>query len=131
MTARSLLLPAPEDRRASAAARMRWRDARLFQIHVQQLLASEQVTFMQWLLLETIQELRDETRAAASQIAIAERAGLTRMVVSYWMIVMDEDALVDRGPDADGRAYRVLLTSLGERTLQRCNELLEAAGLTG
>ena len=30
-----------------------------------------------------------------------------------------------------GVAWRVILTELGERTLQACNERLEEAGLTG
>lgn len=86
---------------------------------------------MQWLLLETVRELCDETCDAVSQNAVAERAGVARQVASYWMIVMSEDALVDRGPASEGHSWRVILTDLGERTLQACNERLEEAGLTG
>jgi hypothetical protein len=47
------------------------------------------------------------------------------------MIVMSEADLVDRGPSATGRAWSVILTDLGERTLQACNDRLEEGGLTG
>jgi hypothetical protein len=85
---------------------------------------------MEWLVLETVRELCDETGGAVSQNLVADRAGLTRQVASYWMIVMSETDLVDRGPSATGNAWRVILTDLGERTLQACNERLEEAGLT-
>ncbi len=87
--------------------------------------------FTEWLLLETLKELFEETGDAVSQTAIAERAGITPKVASYWLIMMSENALVDRGPTSEGTAWRVVLTSLGERTLQACNERLEDAGLTG
>jgi hypothetical protein len=120
-----------DEARRSAAARKRWRDARAFQADVQTVLAGFAIQFMEWLLLETLHELIDETGDAVSQSAIAERAGLTRKVASYWLILMSETALVDRGPCSEGTAWRVLLTDLGERTLLTCNERLEQAGLTG
>jgi hypothetical protein len=92
------------DARPSAAARKRWRDVRAFQADVQTVLAGASVQFMEWLLLETLQELVDETGDAVCQSAVAERAGLTRKVASYWLIMMSETALVDRGPSSEGTA---------------------------
>ena len=126
-----LLLPCGQRTGRTAAARKRWREARAFQADVRVALSEQRVEFMEWLLLETVRELCDETCGAVSQNMVAERAGLTRQVVSYWLIVMSETALVDRGPSALGVAWRVILTELGERTLQACNERLEEAGLTG
>lgn len=91
----------------------------------------EHVPFVMWLMLETLQELFDETGDAVSQNALAERIGLTRQVTSYWMIMMSEAGLIDRGPHPNIAAWRVILTDLGERTLVACNQRLEAAGLTG
>lgn len=88
-------------------------------------------TFVEWLLLETLQELIDERGDAVSQADIARRSGLSERVVSYWMLLMSDLGLVDRGPDSDGRAWRVLITDLGRLMVQVCNERLEAAGLTG
>jgi len=128
---RTILLPRGEHARLSAAARKRWRDARAFRADVQATLVKQHVSFMEWLLLETVRELCDETGDAVSQNLVADRAGLTRQGTSYWMRVMSETALVDRGPSATGQAWRVILTDLGERTLRACNERLEQAGLTG
>jgi DNA-binding IclR family transcriptional regulator len=81
------------------------------------------------LLLESLAELIAEQRDAVSQVAVAQRAGLSRMVASYWMTLMSEDGLVDRGPDGDGRTYRIWMTEFGARTLRQCNDRLEARGL--
>jgi DNA-binding MarR family transcriptional regulator len=120
--------PAPIPRK-SASARQQWSAARVFQQKAQRLLAT--VPFVEWLLLETLQELMDEANDAVTQVELARRCGLSERVVSYWFTMMNEFGLIDRGPDADGRAWRVILTDLGERTLQLCNERLEEAGLTG
>ena len=103
----------------------------MFQADAQMVLTRTGIQFTEWLLLETIQELLDETGDAVSQSAIAQHAGLTRKVASYWLILMRENALIDRGPASEGTAWRVILTDLGERTLRACNERLEEAGLTG
>ena len=87
---RRLLLPCGERTGRTAAARKRWRDARAFQADVQVTLSELRVQFMEWLLLETVCELCDETGDAVSQNMVAERAGLTRQVASYWLIVMSE-----------------------------------------
>ena len=129
--AQSILMPPEQLERATARARKRWRDARAFQRDVQRALVREQVPFAMWLILESLKELASNLGEAVSQNAIAERSGLTPQVVSYWLRVMSEDALLDREPDGDGRAWCVCLTDLGERTLSSCNERLAAAGLTG
>ncbi len=116
--------------RASSAARASWRAARLFQQQAQLALATEQVPFVQWLLLETLRELTEEGVGCVTQTGVANRAGLARGVASYWMVIMEEYGLVDRGRDAL-RTYDLILTSSGEATLRRCNERLEAEGLTG
>jgi len=85
---------------------------------------------MQWLLLETVEELRQAKFERVTQSAVAKRAGLARGLVSYWMRMMEEYGLIDRGQDAVP-SYDLILTSSGAATLRRCNERLEAAGLTG
>jgi DNA-binding MarR family transcriptional regulator len=85
--------------------------------------------FFEWLILETLQELLDETGDAVSQIEIARRAGLSKTKASHWMFWMEEHGLIDRGPSSDGRAYRIWLGGRGEELLRICNERLEAAGI--
>jgi DNA-binding MarR family transcriptional regulator len=117
--------------RPSAHVRQQWREARIFQRSAQRSFKESTTTFVEWLLLETLQELIDERGGAVSQAEVARRSGLSERVVSHWMLLMSDMGCVDRGPDTDGRAWRVLLTELGKRTIQVCNERLEAAGLTG
>ncbi len=115
--------------RVGAVARERWRVARRFQMDVQRALSQQGVTFMEWLLLQTIEEMYEETPERVSQSALAHRTGLSRAVVSYWMREMEEYGMVDRGEHYDPRAWSVILSGMGRLTLQRCNERLEAAGL--
>jgi hypothetical protein len=107
--------------------RAAWRASHRFQMAAQKALGRN--TFYEWLLLEALKELIDETGDAVSQIAIAKRAVVTKMMASYWMLWMEEHGLVSRGPSADGRAYRILLGELAEDTLRAWNERLEAAGI--
>ena len=105
--------------RVSSAARARWRAARLFQQQAQLVLATEQVPFVQWLLLETLKELLDEGRESVSQAAVANRAGLARGVGSYWMVMLEEFGLVDRGRDALLRSLWLRRASAG-LLINRC-----------
>jgi len=111
--------------------RRQWRESIEFKHRVHAALLPEGVSFVEWLILETVQEAIHETRDAVSQVEIAHRAGLSERVVSYWMLQMSEYGAIDRAPTADGRAWRVLLTRGGRRSRNRCNLRLEAAGLTG
>jgi DNA-binding MarR family transcriptional regulator len=115
----------------SQRQRQIWTSARRFQESVQEALATEGITFMEWLLLETLQELITERGDAVSQADLARRTGISDRVISYWMRQMTEYGAVDRGPTPDGRAWRVILTRGGERSREQCNQRLEAAGLTG
>jgi DNA-binding MarR family transcriptional regulator len=116
---------------ASKLQRRQWRDARRFQARAQKALAREGVSFVEWLVLETLHEAITELDDAVSQVEVARRTGLSQRVVSYWMLQMTEYGAVDRAPTPDGRAWRVLLTKGGQLTRDRCNQRLEAAGLTG
>lgn len=115
----------------SAAARKQWRDARRFQIHAQEILANVGVPFVQWVVLESLRELSLEHRDAATPARVAERTGLSRIVTSYWLILLDEKGLIERGAQRSISAYRVLLSPRGEETLRQCNERLGLSGLLG
>jgi DNA-binding MarR family transcriptional regulator len=122
--------PAPAPR-TSAKQRQLWRQARQFRERADHVLSEHKVTFIEWLLLETLEELIDERNDAVSQVDVARRSGLSERVVSYWMAVMSQVGAIDRGPTADGRAWRVLLTTGGQAVLRECNHVLEEAGLSG
>ena len=88
------------------------------------------MSFVEWLLLEALAELVKETGDAVSQQAVATRAGVSKVVASYWMSDMEEDCLLDRGLGEDSRSYLLLLSEEGVEALQRCRVALSKAGLT-
>ncbi|HVY30076.1 MAG TPA: hypothetical protein VHB79_26145 [Polyangiaceae bacterium] len=90
----------------------------------------QRTSFVEWLLLQTLSELEGDDNEGVAQNEIARRTGLSRKVVSYWMIMMADCGLVDRGQGDDPRSWGVLLSSRGEELLRVCNERLAAAGLT-
>lgn len=104
------------------------KEARAFQSRAQQVLA-HQMTFTEWLLLETIEELSGEMPDAVKQNAIAARSGLSRSVVSYWLEIMAECGMVDRGEHFNPRAWSVIVTEPCRVTLRDCNRRLQSAGL--
>lgn len=116
--------------RPSAKARRLWRAARSFQAGVQRALLPRGVTFMEWLMLETIDELNAESCDQVTQSSIAARSGVSPAVISYWVTTMSEYGAVARVEHDDPRAWGVVLTDGGQRQLAECNERLEAAGLT-
>ena len=107
--------------RVSAKARAKWRAARRFQQATQRAVGMK---FVEWLLLETLAELTEEKAGPVSQVAIAERSGISDKLTSYWMTSLHEIGFVDRGPDEDGRAYDVRLTANGHELLSSSNERL-------
>ena len=86
---------------------------------------------MEWLMLETIQELGAESCDQVTQSAIAARTGVSPQVISYWVTTMSEYGAVARVEHDDPRAWGIVLTDGGMAQLEQCNERLEAARLTG
>ncbi len=86
------------------------------------------LTFTQWFVLEATDELVRDNGDAVSQSAVAGRAELDRATTSQVMTALAKLGLVDRGPDMDGPAYRVIVTNQGRRTLRRAAERLDAIG---
>lgn len=116
-------------RKASAALRQRYRQARELQAAAQRALGPSR-PFVEWLLLETIDELTKEHGAEVTQSQLATRTGLSRKVVSHWMCLLADLGFVNRGEHMDGRCWGVLLSKMGKDALAYCNERLEAAGVT-
>lgn len=114
----------------TAAARDRWREARQFEARTRDVLSLQRTDFTEWLLLQTLSDLRGGDSESVKQNEIASRTGLSRQVVSYWLIIMADCGLVNRGQGDDPRSWGVLISSRGEELLRACNERLAAAGLT-
>lgn len=115
---------------STSAARARWREARQFEARTREVLGLQRMSFVEWLLLQTLSELKSGDLEGIAQNEIARRTGLSRKVVSYWMIILSDCGLVDRGQGEDPRSWGVILSERGEELLRACNERLAAAGLT-
>ena len=104
---------------AAETCRERFRDAMAWRREVERELVDLKITFAQWTVLETARELIESTEDAVSQNDVASRAEIDRMTVSQVMKNLSNADLVDRGPDMDGRAYRIWLTKKGERAAKQ------------
>jgi DNA-binding GntR family transcriptional regulator len=85
--------------------------------------------FAAWLVLVTLYELEREIGEELNQNAIANSAGLSRMVVSYWIAVFEREGWIDRDEHFKPQAFGVGITDSGLRVLHECYERLE--GLRG
>src|SRR4051812_31579185 len=84
-------------------AAMRWRRA------VERVTSEVGLTFTQWLVLDSIRELFEETGDASVQNEIAARTELDRSTISQVLRALESKGLVDRGIDLVGTAWRTLL----------------------
>jgi DNA-binding MarR family transcriptional regulator len=73
---------------------MRWRR------RVNRALSPLGLTFTQWLLLQTMRELIDETRDAVSLMDITKRSGVDKTTVSQVMMRLFKHNLISIGPAA-------------------------------
>jgi DNA-binding MarR family transcriptional regulator len=100
---------------------MRWRRS------VDAVLTAAGLTFTQWLVLDALQELIEETGDAVSQNEVCARVELDRSTVSAVMRLLQEKQLVSRGIDITGRAWRVFLHGRASAILQACEFPIEQA----
>ena len=84
------------------------------------------LTFTQWLLLDALRELFEETRDAVTQNEIASRLELDRATTSQVIRALDRKHLVSR-EGGWGRCALVLPTEKAEALLLRLYPLLDAA----
>ncbi|HEX7454097.1 MAG TPA: hypothetical protein VF294_17510 [Polyangiaceae bacterium] len=81
-----------------------------------------------WVLYTTDQLIRElDDDHAISQQAVSLRTKLDKSTVSYLMGILAERALVDRGPDAFDRSYRIILTQKGRQLLAQSWRAIERA----
>lgn len=85
------------------------------------------LTLVDWRVLEGTRQLIVDSGDAVSQTAVALHMQMDRMAMSRAMSKLGQRGLVDRGPDLIWPAYRIWLTSRGERALERAGALVEAA----
>jgi DNA-binding MarR family transcriptional regulator len=115
---------APEDlQKASWLAAMRWRRA------VERVTRQAGLTFTQWLVLDAIRELFEETGDASIQNEISVRSELDRSTISLVMRTLERKELVDRGIDIVGTAWRTFLTRGAISMLEELRPKISAASV--
>jgi DNA-binding MarR family transcriptional regulator len=87
------------------------------------------LTLVQWSILEETHGLILGSGDAVSQTAVAVRMEMDKMTLSHAMRTLQERGLLDRGPDLTGPAYRIRLTSWGQRARQQAGARVEAVSL--
>jgi DNA-binding MarR family transcriptional regulator len=112
---------------ATARARDRYLAAYRWRRSVEAELADVDLTLTQWLVLHALDDLVRETGDAVNQNAVAKHTELDRMTVSQVMTTLSRRDLVDRGPDASGRGYRISITKEGRKALRLAAPRVEAA----
>lgn len=106
-----------------------WRVAGRWRRQVNAELTPLGLTLVQWSILEETHRLIVDTGDAVSQMAVASGLEMDKMTLSHAMRALQRRGLVDRGPDLTGPAYRIWLTSEGERMRQQGCERVEVASL--
>jgi DNA-binding MarR family transcriptional regulator len=101
----------------------RWRNA------VETDLADIAMTFTQWLVLDTLDELIRETGDAVNQSAIATRTQLDRTTVSQVMRSHDDRGFISREPGFGRLNYRIWLTTEGENAVIVGRACVKAASI--
>lgn len=86
------------------------------------------LTHTRFLVLDAAAQVYDERDDAVAQQDIAERAGLDRTTTSRIARRLEEDGLLDRGPDGvDARYWRVIVTGKGYELLRRAAPVVDGA----
>lgn len=117
-------LRATEVRKSEWLTAMRWRR------QIQRVVVGAGLTFTQWLVLDSVRRLIEETQDAVIQSEIAARLELDRATISQVIQRLEERGLVSRGEDIAYIAWRVFLTEPAERLLRELEARLEAASST-
>jgi len=121
--------PSRQQELAADALIRTWIRANNFRRFAEAELRATDLSFSLWWVLYTtdqlIRELDDDH--AISQQAVSLRTELDKSTVSYLMGILAERALVDRGPDAFDRSYRIILTQKGRQLLAQSWSAIERA----
>ena len=89
-----------------------WQISNLWQSKIRQILKNSNLTFNEYLILETIYKLRDEQDNITQQ-DISKNSSIDRSVVSLKITGLEEKNLLKRLQTIDKRSYGLFLTDKG------------------
>ncbi|MET0793075.1 MAG: MarR family transcriptional regulator [Polyangiaceae bacterium] len=106
-----------------------WLKAARWRRKVEAALAPSGATFPQWLVLEAIRELHEETDEDPIQNEIARRVELDRANVSRVIQELERKGLLSRGVDRHFAAWSVTLNERAEALLRDCRQRIDELSL--
>lgn len=118
---------APQGIRATDIRKAQWLAAIRWRNQIRAVCVGEGLAFPQWLVLDSIRQLIEETKDAVIQAQISARLELDESRVSEITRQLDAKGLVNRGEDIMGKAWRVILTQKAKRLLGELEARIELA----
>ena len=95
-----------------------WRDVWEARRELGRSLRALGTTFAQWRVLYATDQLTREQGEGVSQLDVSVRAGMDQWTISEVMRRLGDKGWVDRAPDGEGFAWRVLVTAAGREILK-------------
>ena len=89
-----------------------WKTSNLWQSKIRQILKNTDLTFNEYLILETLYKLRLKQDNITQQ-DICRNASIDRSVVSMKINILEEKKLLNRSQETDKRSYDLTLTNNG------------------
>ena len=89
-----------------------WQTSNLWQSKIRQILKNSDLTFNEYLILETLYKLIDEQDSITQQ-DICKNSSIDRSVVSQKINLLEEKKLLIRSQPKDKRSYSLFLTDSG------------------
>ena len=89
-----------------------WQTSNIWQSKIRQLLKSSDLTFNEYLILETLYKLR-LSKSNITQQDICKNSSIDRSVVSLKINILEDKKLLNRFQPKDKRSYGLILTNSG------------------
>ena len=89
-----------------------WQTSNLWQSKIRQILKSSNLTFNEYLILETLYKLRNEQKNISQQ-DVSQNSSMDRSVISLKINSLEEKKLLIRSQPKDKRSYGLTLTDSG------------------
>tara|TARA_B100000963_G_C22284575_1_gene518669 strand:+ start:82 stop:543 length:462 start_codon:yes stop_codon:yes gene_type:complete len=89
-----------------------WQTSNLWQAKIRRLLKNTNITFNEYLILETLYKLQSNSENITQQ-DICKNSSVDRSVVSLKIAILEQKKLLNRSQPIDKRSYGLFLTSNG------------------
>ncbi len=94
-----------------------WQTSNLWQSRIRNILKNTNLTFNEYLILETLYNLQ-KNQNYISQQDISKNSGIDRSVVSSKITTLESKKLLNRSKSIDNRSYVLILTNSGKLLIE-------------